>query len=149
MALFPQGIFGKTGLIYNAICNRIEPAEAVGLILPSTGFLEWYCCDIKHGEYQSKIVILSFYSKFLSVCVLSKCRITHILNVFYFLYGEKKILGKLTVLSLHLNLKILSPTFCIAFYMSIAEFQMALFLLLFINSVSLSWLVTVLPWCFD
>lgn len=40
VALFPQGIFGKTGLIYNAICNRIEPAEAVGLILPSMGFLE-------------------------------------------------------------------------------------------------------------
>lgn len=84
MALFPQGIFGKTGLIYNAICNRIEPAEAVGLILPSMGFLEWYCCDIKHGEYQSKIVILSFHSKFLSVCVISKCRITHMLNVVLF-----------------------------------------------------------------
>lgn len=84
MALFPQGIFGKTELIYNAICNRIKPAEAVGLTLPSTGFLEWYCCDVKRGKYQSEIVILNFYSKFLSACVLSKCHIIHMVNVVLF-----------------------------------------------------------------
>lgn len=44
-------------------------------------------------------------------------------------------MGKLAVLSLHLNLKILSPTFCIAFCMSIAEFQITTFLLLFINTL--------------